>query len=449
MKRGPVNSTLSRGYGTLAGLGITGAAIFAVPSTLLLEPLPPAEAYLVTVAGVVTGLACMALPWERLNPRWLHLVGALATVEAAAAVAVFGHVYAAFFFLIAVAVAYVTPDARSLLPHLGVIGVALLAPLAFGPATAKETLQMALVVFPLLCLTAGLFAYLRQRMVADRSSYRVFAEETLSLATRIAGRPLPGSRPVSDASDIPGWSRHVRVSSRVAGAAAAILALPLVSAGLAVAGVRLPVFAAETLRSVGIELPNQDEEAHRESEAMAKDALPGLDPGATPPDVGAAQPRRPDARSGREEGDPGSADAVKSGSRAAGPLSGGSAGPAGPIAGTPPGSEPRPPASAAQQPTQDRGGPSSDGTVAQALEEAMSGIGGIIEGQRRSDPEAESPPEEDSKRIGYRFPGSGDEVDQGAGQNTEEDGGEGCDESAADDDPAADPEAAPCAVDVP
>ncbi|MEJ7875890.1 MAG: hypothetical protein WKF62_04450 [Solirubrobacterales bacterium] len=259
MKQGQVNSTLSRGYGTLAGLGIIGAAILAVPSTLLLDPLPSSESYLVTVAGLVTGLICMALPWERMDFRWLHVVGVVATVEAAAAVAVFGQSYTAFFFLIAVAVAYVTPEPKMLLAHLFVVGVALFGPVAWGPAGALENLQVALVAFPLLCLSTGTFSYLRRRMVADRNSYRVFADETLSLATRIAGHPLSAGPSVGgDDLDLPSWSRRLSVSARVSGAAACVLALPLVTAGLAEAGVRLPAFAADTLGSVGIELPNQE-----------------------------------------------------------------------------------------------------------------------------------------------------------------------------------------------
>ena len=113
MRSGTVNSSLTRGYGTLGGLGIIGAALFAVPSTLLLEPLPDPDAYLSTLAGLATGFVCLALPWERMNPRWLHLFGVLATVEAAWAVAVFGQAYVAFYFLIAVSVAYMAANART------------------------------------------------------------------------------------------------------------------------------------------------------------------------------------------------------------------------------------------------------------------------------------------------------------------------------------------------
>jgi hypothetical protein len=50
------------------------------------------------------------------------------------------------------------------------------------------------------------------------------------------------------------------VSARASGAAACILALPLLAAGLAAAGLRVPAFAADSLGKVGIDLPNQDRE---------------------------------------------------------------------------------------------------------------------------------------------------------------------------------------------
>jgi hypothetical protein len=268
MRSGTVNSSLTRGYGTLGGLGIIGAALFAVPSTLLLEPRPQADAYLATLAGLATGFICLALPWERMDTRWLHLVGILATVEAAWAVAVFGQAYVAFYFLIAVSVAYMAPNARSLAPHLVFIGVAILAPIVYGPEDARSTLQLTLVVYPLLALTASLIAYLRQRLVADHRSYRLFAEETLALADRIAGYSLTAQQParVDERGDLPDWSRY-RVSARASAAAAAILALPLLTAGLAAAGVKLPAFAADTFGNVGIDLPNQSA-AHDAPEAV-------------------------------------------------------------------------------------------------------------------------------------------------------------------------------------
>jgi hypothetical protein len=255
---GAVNSALTRGYGTLAGLGFVGAALLAVPSTLLLDPTPPAENYLATVGALFTGLVCMSLPWERMDQRWLHAVGALATAETAVGVALFGQAYVAIYFLVAIAAAYVTAEPKPLLVHLGLIGLALFGPLVYGPAEPRETLHVALVTYPLLILTAGTFAYVRSRMVADHRSYRLFAEETLALATRIAGRPLaPGRTPDAD-EPLPAFTR-LRVSTRASTVGACVLAVPLLTAGLAGAGVRLPEFASDGFADIGLDLPNQEQ----------------------------------------------------------------------------------------------------------------------------------------------------------------------------------------------
>ena len=443
MRPGTDNSTLTRGYGTLAGMGIIGAAILAVPSTLLLDPRPDSEAYLATVAGLVTGLVCISLPWERMDPRWLHLIGFIATVEAAWAVAVFGQAYTAFFFVIAVAAAYVTPDPRSLLSHLGLIGVAIFSPVFYGPEDAQSTIQIALVAYPLLVLTAGIFAYLRQRMVADHLSYRLFAEETLALANRIAGRPLTAQRSAlaEDIEELPALSRF-HLPARLSAAVALVLSLPLLTAGLAAAGVKLPAFASDTLGEIGIELPNQDPAVDGAKASTRSPDWVG-DPGAGNPGEGGAG-----STSGAGAHDPAGSrltekDDLEGTGLETGPVAGGSSG-----SGEPP--------SASQNPD---GGGQPDGPGAQgsgdgaghgglslgdALEDTLTGLGGLLGGKGRPAPEEEPPPKESSAEgRGDRFAGAGDEVDERRGQDPEEDGGERCGDAERDDDAAADPEACP------
>lgn len=368
-----MGAALARGYGALAGFGFIGAAVLAVPSTLLLDPIPEPAAYGVTLAGVATGFALMALPWGRLDLRWLHLVALLATVQAAAAVAVFGQAYVAFFFLIAVGVAYVVPTPRELLAQFAAIGAALVAPVFYGPASPKETLQLALVVYPLLALTGGIFAYLRQRMVADRRSYALFAQETLALAQRIAGSPLPAveSDPAAQ-SRLPSWSRR-GVSTRAAGILAAVFAAPLLTAGLAAAGMKLPPAADDAFARVGIDLPNQG-------------------PGA---DTAEASERVQDAGRDRDRPEDGRAnDRVRSGPEGQGQRSrkgggqrgrGGTASPGGegpnrPHDGNgevqrpaPEGTPDRPTRPSQPDPSGSRGGP-----LEQALDDTLGNIGGLL-----------------------------------------------------------------------
>jgi hypothetical protein len=253
-----VNSTLARAYGTLAGFGFIGVALLALPSTRLIEPLPEPQDYFLTLAVVLTGLVCLAIPWDRIDIRWLHLVGAAATVEAAASVAVFGSPYVAFYFVIVVLVAYVSPDLRSLGLQLALVLVALLGPVAYGPEDARTSLHLALVVAPVLLLTAGLFAYLRQKMVHDRRAYHRFAEQTLVLSSQIAGRQLGPGRSLAEAEPIVSMAR-VRLPRPLLAAAVAVAGIPLLAGGLAVAGVKLPDVATDPFEQVGIELPNQDE----------------------------------------------------------------------------------------------------------------------------------------------------------------------------------------------
>ena len=386
MREGTVNSTLSRGYGTLAGLGFIGAAILAIPSTRLLHPLPAAEDYLVTVAGLVTGLICMALPWERLDLRWLHAVGVVATVQAAIAVAVFGQLYTAFFFLLGIGVAYMVPDLKALFGHLTLIGVALFGPVLYGPADAESTLRVGLVVFPLLALTAGVFAYIRHRMVADQRTYRVFAEETLALAQRIAGAPLPAvERPPAAGVDLPAWSR-VRVSARASGLAAVVLALPLLTAGLAAAGVKVPGFADDALGEIGMDLPNQAATAHEAGAAAPARADHGRG-GAAPRGggEGAAAGRAGDS-SGRGDGD-GNGGLDRSGPSTERALAGATDEVAGPPASADPGD------STSSVPSPGGGGRDGDGPLRDALEETMSGIGGLLGVSERSAP-GEAPAED-------------------------------------------------------
>jgi hypothetical protein len=190
-----VDPTLARAYGTLAGYGFIGVSLLSLPSTRLLDPPPSPEAYFLTLAGLLTGLCCLAVPWERIDPRWLHALGVIATAETAATVAVFGPPYVAFYFLIAVLIAYVSPDVRSIGLQVGLIVVALFGAALWGPDDPRAALNVALVTAPILLLAVGLFGYLRLKMVSDRRAYHRFAEQTLVLASQIAGRELGSPRP--------------------------------------------------------------------------------------------------------------------------------------------------------------------------------------------------------------------------------------------------------------
>lgn len=255
-----VEPRLARAYGTLAGYGFVGLGLLLLPSTRLLEPVPPAEAYLLTLLGFVTGLVCLAVPWDLIDPRWLHLIGTAAIAETAATVAVFGQQYVAVFFLIGVLVAYIAPDTRTLVVQLALICAAVIGPVFYGPGDVRSSLALALVVVPMLIVTTSLFSYLRLKMVHDRRAYHRFAEQTLVLSSQIAGRQVGPLGLVSQPEPVP-WLSRLRPPAGAVATCATLLGIPLLTGGLATAGVKLPDAASVPFERVGIELPNQEDVA--------------------------------------------------------------------------------------------------------------------------------------------------------------------------------------------
>jgi hypothetical protein len=177
---------MTRRYGNIGALLFVGAAVSAIPSTLLLVPQPPAGAYLIVAAAIVTGLACYRLPWERLPRELFHLFVGVAIVLVALAGRYVDLSYELYFLFIAVYTAYVFPTWEDLLPHLLLISAALLVPALGRPGVAQEVLRQALLVLPAVVIVGGAVAYLRLRLEDRERAYLRFAEETFALAARIS-----------------------------------------------------------------------------------------------------------------------------------------------------------------------------------------------------------------------------------------------------------------------
>jgi hypothetical protein len=253
-----------RWFGRMAGAMFIAGALLPIPSTLLLEPRPPLASYSLTLVVLLTGLACLALPWDRASRHWLHAIGALATIQTAVTVALFDPSFAVLYLVIAVFVAYGFGRPRSVFPQIALISIAILAPLAYDPGDARETLQIALLLLPSIWMLAGGVVFLRTQVDTRERTYRQFAEQALKLSERIAGAPAvspPPARSLARREPVAeprGIGRRWRLALA---ALAAILAVPLGFAGLAAAGVTLPSVVVDPFESVGIELPNQTVEA--------------------------------------------------------------------------------------------------------------------------------------------------------------------------------------------
>ena len=387
-----------RWFGRMAGVMFIGGALLPIPSTLLLEPRPDPLAYSLTAVVFLTGLACLALPWDRASIAWLHSIAAIATLQVALTVALFDQLFAVLYFVIAVFISYGFGRPRAVFPQMALISLAILAPIAYDPDGAREALQIALLLLPSIWMLAGGVVFLRTQVDTRERTYRQFAEQALRLSERIAGAPAvtpPPARSLAKREPPPPPPRRRGLRAGLAGLGA-LIAVPLGFAGLAAAGVSLPGVVVDPFERLGIDLPNQDEDSG--------DAAGAVTPGA--PARVAREPAagfRPAARersgkAARRGGDP---KRNRRDARDRRRETGSSGGPAG----TTVASEPAPatPPVTGGLPDSGSAGGSSDpgisadapsgtdaGPVRSLLQEALDGVGGLLEAPLQSEPEAEA-----------------------------------------------------------
>jgi diguanylate cyclase (GGDEF)-like protein len=149
--------------------GRVAAALFAaggisalLTAQFLKRPSPPPAFYGVTVAAVLTAIACMLIPWERLSLRWLHGASILGTIETSLAVGLagaHGGVYSVYYVYVVALVAYSFASRRAIAAHVALAAVAMAAmssrlPGANGEASATEVLGIVMLVVIATVVTA-------------------------------------------------------------------------------------------------------------------------------------------------------------------------------------------------------------------------------------------------------------------------------------------------------
>jgi hypothetical protein len=177
---------LARRYGHIAGFLFIAVWLFSVPSMLLLDPVPWLAMSVLAALGIGTGLVCLAIPWERISPAWLHALPVAATVQVAAVVAWIDPVYGANYFFVALFVGFVFQTRRAIVAHLALVSVAVCAPLVYDPGSTEQ-LRTILLLLPALNLTGAVVAYLRERLEANQRTSREFADQALEIALRLGG----------------------------------------------------------------------------------------------------------------------------------------------------------------------------------------------------------------------------------------------------------------------
>ena len=166
-----------RGAWRLGGILFIGGSLSTTPALLLLEKPVEPWVYGLTLLGVLSGLVCMMIPWQRVDERWLAAVPILATVEAAVAIAATSEVFTYLYFFVALFVALVFPSARRMGPFLALILVALVLPLTYDTEPVRRTLVWILATAPGVIFIAFVVARLTANLQASREEYRKLSGE--------------------------------------------------------------------------------------------------------------------------------------------------------------------------------------------------------------------------------------------------------------------------------
>jgi diguanylate cyclase (GGDEF)-like protein len=161
--------------GRLGGLLFCVGAVLSALGVLTLEVAPPTWVFVVIALGFLTGVACLAIDWNRIPAPWRKVVPAIGTIEITACVwgmGADGHVYSWLYLIVVVIVAYAFHSRALIAAHLGLV-LGCLAVLLADPANASsDSLRNLLASGPTLVLTAVLVTYFRERLEAGKAAYQ-------------------------------------------------------------------------------------------------------------------------------------------------------------------------------------------------------------------------------------------------------------------------------------
>ena len=156
--------------GRLAGVLFLVGSLAGIPVNQLFEPADPARMHVITAIGLLSGLACALLPWDRMRPRLLHVVPFVATAEVALTMWGIGdeaQAYMWFLVFVVVFVGLAFESRRAIAAHVGVALAAAWLPVALaGGDERSHVFAESLLAVPILLVAAGVVVYLRERLTA-------------------------------------------------------------------------------------------------------------------------------------------------------------------------------------------------------------------------------------------------------------------------------------------
>ena len=182
--------------GRLAGLLFLVGSLGSIPVNQLFEPGVDPRAHMVTGLGVLSGLLCFVMPWDRVAERWFHVLPPVAAIEVAITmwgVAPHGRAYMWFLVFIVVFAGYAFESRRAVAAHVGVAASMLAVPiLTTTSAELDNVIAETLVALPILIVTAGVVVHLRERLTTAIAA--VGAEARIDALTGVGNYRLLDER---------------------------------------------------------------------------------------------------------------------------------------------------------------------------------------------------------------------------------------------------------------
>jgi diguanylate cyclase (GGDEF)-like protein len=182
--------------GRLAGLLFLVGSMGSIPVNQLFEPGVDPRAHYVTALGILSGLLCFFIPWDRIAERWFNTLPPIAAVEVAITmwgVAPHGNAYMWFLVFIVVFAAYAFESRRAVALHVGIAAAMLSVPiLTTTSSDLDNVIAETLVAFPILVVAAGVVVHLRERLTAAIAA--VGAEARLDPLTGVGNYRLLDER---------------------------------------------------------------------------------------------------------------------------------------------------------------------------------------------------------------------------------------------------------------
>jgi diguanylate cyclase (GGDEF)-like protein len=168
-----------RAIGRIAGILFSAGGLATIPAYRLMEnPAPPAAVNLLPLLAFLSGIACFAVPWDRLRASRFHLVPAVGTLEVGFSVwalGVHGNVVSFFYVFVVVFAALAFRERLSVTAHVLFASAVLAAPIVYMPESARDNLVRTLVALPTLVVAAAVVVFLRERLESGNEAIRTVA----------------------------------------------------------------------------------------------------------------------------------------------------------------------------------------------------------------------------------------------------------------------------------